>query len=89
MVALVEDENLGLVLEPAEGGRVDDAVAVAAEGAAAFAGGLGVEPAAALLRIAGVRRAGYRSFHRPTGRAAHEPGRLARLRPIDLSHART
>ena len=56
MVALVEDEHLGLVLEAAEGGRVDDAVAIAAEGAAAFAGGLGMEPAAALRRVAGIGR---------------------------------
>ena len=34
MIALVEHEHLGLVLEPAEGGRMDDAVAVAAEGVA-------------------------------------------------------
>ena len=47
MVALVEHEHLGLVLEPAEGGRVDDAVAVAAEGAAAFARRLRMQPAAA------------------------------------------
>ncbi len=64
MVALVEDEHLGLVLEAAEGGRVDDPVAIAAEGAAAFAGGLGMEPAAALGRVARVGRPGYRSFHR-------------------------
>ena len=37
MVALVEHEDLRLVLEAAEGGRVDDAVAVAAKGAAALA----------------------------------------------------
>ena len=64
MVALVEDENLGLVLEPAERGRVDDAVAIAAEGAAAFAGRLGMKPAAARGRVAGIGRAGYCSFHR-------------------------
>ena len=64
MVALVEDEDLGLMLEAAERGRMDDAVAIAAEGAAAFAGRLGVQPAAALRRIAGVGRAGYCSFHR-------------------------
>ena len=34
MVALVEDEHLGLVGQAAEGGRMDDAVAVAAELAA-------------------------------------------------------
>ena len=37
VVALVEYEHLRLVLEAAEGRRMDDAVAVAAEGAAAFA----------------------------------------------------
>ncbi len=42
MIALVEHEDLGLVLEPAKGGRVNDAVAVAAEGAAALARGLGM-----------------------------------------------
>ena len=54
MIALVEDEDLGLVLEAAERGRMDDAVAVAAEGAAALARGLGMEPAAAMARIAGI-----------------------------------
>ena len=34
MIALVEHEHLGLVGEPAERGRMDDSVAVAAEGAA-------------------------------------------------------
>ncbi len=34
MVALVEDEDLGLVGQPAEGGRMDDAVAIAAESVA-------------------------------------------------------
>ncbi len=47
MVALVEHEDLRLVLEPAEGGRVDDAVAVAAEGAAVLARRLRMQPAAA------------------------------------------
>ena len=65
MVALVEDEHLGLVLEAAEGGRVDDAVAIAAEGAAAFAGGLGMEPAAALRRVAGIGRPRYRQLPSP------------------------
>ena len=47
MVAFVEHENLGLVLEPAERGRVNDAVAVAAKRAAASARRLGIKPAAA------------------------------------------
>ena len=48
MIALVIDEDLGLVLEPAEGGGMDDAVAVALEGGARRASGSGREPAAAL-----------------------------------------
>src|SRR4029077_1725795 len=39
VVALVEHEHLRLVLEASERGRMDDAVAVAAEGAAALSGG--------------------------------------------------
>ena len=39
MVALVEDEHLGLVGEPPERRRMDDAVAVAAEIAAAWRSG--------------------------------------------------
>src|SRR6478752_422210 len=46
VVALVEYEHLGLVLEAAKGRRMDDAIAVAAEGAAAFARRLRIEPAA-------------------------------------------
>src|SRR4051812_8669254 len=34
MVAFMEDEYLGLVLQPAEGGGMDDAIAIAAEGIA-------------------------------------------------------
>ena len=71
MVAFVEHEHLGLVLEAAEGGRMDDAVAVAAEGAAAFAGRLGMQPAAALSRVARVTRAG-----RVPSIAIGLPGRL-------------
>src|ERR1700682_634391 len=57
VIALVEHENLRLVLEAAERGRMDDTVAVAAEGAAALADRLRVQPPAALLRIARKRRA--------------------------------
>src|SRR5262249_48711024 len=46
VVALVRDEHLGLVRQPAERGRMDDAVAVAAEIAAGPARGLGMEAAA-------------------------------------------
>src|SRR5580693_3801800 len=74
MIALVEHEHLGLVLEAAKGGRMDDAVAVAAEGAAALADRLGVQPAAALPRIARKRRAEC-AIHRH---------RSARLRQLTL-----
>jgi hypothetical protein len=47
VVALVEHEYLGLVLEPAKRRRVDDPVAIAPEIAAGAARRLGVEPAAA------------------------------------------
>ena len=59
MVALVEDKDLGFVLEPAEGGRVDNAVAIAPERAAVFADGLGMKAATAPLRVAGITRAGH------------------------------
>src|SRR4051812_1535707 len=60
MIALVEDEHLGLVGEPAERGRMDDSVAVPPEGAAAGALGFGKAPAAASRRIRRKRRAGER-----------------------------
>ena len=60
MVALVEHEHLGLVGEPAERGGMDDAVAVAAEGAAGGARRLRIAPAAALRRVGRKRRAGER-----------------------------
>ena len=47
MVALVEDEHLRLVRQPAERRRMDDAVAVAPEVVAAALAGSGMEPAAA------------------------------------------
>ena len=57
VVALVEHEHLGLVLEAAERGRVDDPVGIAAERAAGRALGLGMEPPPARRRIGRVRRA--------------------------------
>ena len=57
VVALVKDEDLGLVREPAEGGRMDDAVAVAPEGVARRARRLRMEPAAAPRRIGRIGRA--------------------------------
>ena len=50
VVALVEHEHLRLVGEAPEGGGVHDAVAVALEGGAHGAGGLGVDAAGARLR---------------------------------------
>ena len=56
MVALVEHEDLGLVLQPPEGGRVDDAVGVAPERAAGRTFGLGMEPPAACRSVGRVMR---------------------------------
>jgi hypothetical protein len=77
MVTLVENENLGLMLEPTEGGRVDDTVAVAAKGAAAFARRLGMQPATAQFRIARIARTRCRSFHHPTWPSSAWPIDLA------------
>ena len=52
VVALVIDEDLGLVFEPAERGGMDDAVAVALEAGAGAAFRLGVEAAATGRRAA-------------------------------------
>jgi hypothetical protein len=46
VIALVENEDLRFMLEPAECGGVNDAVAVPPKRAAALAGWLVVEPAA-------------------------------------------
>jgi hypothetical protein len=56
VVALVEQEDLRLVLQAAERGGVNDAVAIALEDAAPVAGRLLVEPPARLGRIGSVRR---------------------------------
>ncbi len=56
MVALVIDEHLRLVGEPAEGGRMDDAVAVALEVGPRRRGRLG-DQAARPRGVGGVRRA--------------------------------
>src|SRR5262249_61258179 len=68
VVALVRNEHLGLVGEPAERGRMDDAVAVAAGIAARRARRLGVQAPAAALRIGRIgsarARCGYRHERR-------------------------
>ena len=54
MIAFVKHENLGLVGEPAEGGGVDDAVAVATERIAGWAHRLRMDPSAACPRNRGI-----------------------------------
>ena len=49
VIAFMGDENLGLVLQAAEGGGMDDPVAVALEGAAGRAFGLRIKAAAGLV----------------------------------------
>ena len=61
VVALVVDEDLRLVFEPAEGGRVDDAVAVALEGRPVGVFGLGMLAPAAVAAGHGVRRQHWRA----------------------------
>ena len=56
MVALVIDEDLRLIVQPAKGGGMEDAVAVAPIGRAGRARGLIVEPATASARIGGIGR---------------------------------
>ena len=57
VIALIGDEDLRLVLQPAKGSRVDDAVAVALERRARRAFRLVVEAAARARRIGGIERA--------------------------------
>jgi len=63
VIALVINENLRLVLEPAECGRMDYAVAIALERRAHRMLRLRVKPATALLRLCRKRRAGDRPNH--------------------------
>src|SRR5262252_9945271 len=67
MIAVVKDENLGLVREPPEGARMDDAVAIAAEDIAGRAHRLWVEPAAAPARSGRIGGARKRRFNRHGG----------------------
>src|SRR3981189_3671574 len=57
VIALVGNENLGLVGEPPERGGMDDAVAVTAEIAAVRARALGMEAATAFCRVGRIGRA--------------------------------
>ena len=58
MVALMEHENLRLVLQAAERGRMDHPVAIPPERAAGLARRLGKQPAPAGIGVAGIERAG-------------------------------
>ena len=62
VIALVIDEHLGLVFQPAERGRMDHPVAVAPERAAGPARRLVEQPAAAAVGIAGDRSRGELPF---------------------------
>ncbi len=54
VIALVKHENLGLVLEPAKSGGMDDAVTIAAKSAPPQARRLVKSPASALAGIAAI-----------------------------------
>src|SRR5690242_10706779 len=58
MVALVKDKNLRLVSKAAEGGRMNDPVAIAPEGVSGRTCRLVVKPAAARARVGCIRGAG-------------------------------
>ena len=72
MIALVIDEHLGLVGEAAEGGRMDDAVAVALEFGARRRRRLGDKAPWRAGRVGGV------------GRASRPPG-VVRHRSLDIA----
>ena len=57
MIALMEDEDLGFVLETTKSGGMDDAVAIPAEGAAGLARRLLEQPPPAEVGVAGLGRA--------------------------------
>src|SRR5262249_47356056 len=75
VIALMEDEHLGLVAQPAERRGVDDAVAVAPEVAARQARRLAIAPAPAVARIGCIGRAGGRR-HRDSVRLTLAAGAL-------------
>ena len=74
VVALVEQEHLGLVGEPPERGGVDDPVAVALEGSAHRAAGLRMQPPGAVAGLGGVGRHGARRPGVAAARACAPPG---------------
>ena len=58
MIALVEDENLGFVLQPPESGGMNHPVAIPPEVAAGAARPFGIKPPPAFVGVAGIKRAG-------------------------------
>ncbi len=77
MVALVIDEDLRLVGQPAKSGRMDDAVAVALKRRAHRMLGFRMEPPAGLLRLRriGRQRSDHRQTLRRTSRSVHPRGK--------------
>src|ERR1700758_3886502 len=76
MVAFVIDENLRLVGQPAKGGRMNDAVAVALKRRSDRMLRLRIKAPASLLRLRRIRRerSDHRQTLRPTGRSVHPGG---------------
>ena len=64
MIALVEHEHLGLVLETAKCRRMDHPVAIPAKRAAGRTFWLGEQPAATAPGVAGIKRPGSRHSNR-------------------------
>src|SRR4029077_6329403 len=81
MIPLMDHEHLRLVLQPAERGRMDDAVGIAPEGGARGARRLRVAPAAAFPRIARIGTRAHQNIPRLTRprRIHNYPGRTGRL----------
>jgi hypothetical protein len=67
MIAFVEDKDLGLVREPPEGGRMDDAVAIAAKGVAGRTHRLWMESASTPARSGRIGGAREGRFNRHAG----------------------
>src|SRR5690606_5695999 len=87
VVALVRNEDLRLVLQPPEGGRMDDAVAVALEGCPRRAFRLVIEAAAAPGGVACIGRArpvAEADFGKIAAAHARSPVSAAARRPVDL-----
>ena len=84
MIAVGRDEHLRLVAQPAEADRMDDPVAIALE-RVALAGDdprrLGMQPAAALRRVARIRGETARDGQSPDSRSTLVLARLVNCMP--------